>query len=233
MINLHDKGSDLLFPGGAMRFDPQRIATPSESLFDPQNPALAAQPVSAGGRQSAWFVSGGFGAAVLRHYRRGGMMARVSRDRYLWLGGGKTRGFAEYDLLDFMHRRGLPVNRPLAAIYWRTGPTYRASILVERIPGARPLASLVTQAPDETVARAIAAMHDAGVWHADLNAFNILVDPDRKVWLIDFDKGRRITLETRHRQANLLRLRRSLLKVAGPDGLQCWDRIHQAYLRLV
>ena len=233
MTALRETNSDLRFKGGALRFDPERIAAPSESLFDPANPSLQAQPVAAGGRQSAWFVSDGFGSAVLRHYRRGGMMARVSRDRYLWLGRDKTRSFAEFDLLAFMHRQGLPVNRPLAAIYWRHGPAYSASILVERIPGAVPLAAMVTQAPDETIARAIAAMHDAGIWHADLNAFNILVDPSRKAWLIDFDKGRRMSIETRHREANLLRLRRSLVKVAGIEGAQCWERIQQAYLRLV
>ncbi|CFO37336.1 3-deoxy-D-manno-octulosonic-acid kinase [Bordetella pertussis] len=32
------------------------------------------------------------------------------------------------------------------------------------------------------MARAIAAMHRAGVWHADLNAFNILLDPGQDFW---------------------------------------------------
>jgi 3-deoxy-D-manno-octulosonic acid kinase len=80
------------------------------------------------------------------------------------------------------------------------------------------------------VATAIFAMHEAGVWHADLNAYNILLDPQGKAWLIDFDKGRvRPLLSAERRRGNLLRLRRSLVKVAAERGMLWWDELNRAY----
>ena len=60
--------------------------------------------------------------------------------------------------------------------------------------------------------QAIRAVHDAGVWHADLQVKNILVG-DGGIWVIDFDdarQGRPPSAVARAR--NLLRFRRSLDK---------------------
>src|SRR5690606_20834537 len=157
-------------------------------------------PVSAGGRQAAWFVQGDFGQAVSRKYRRGGMAARVTQDRYVWTGPQNTRSFAEFDLLYRMHRRGVPVPAPIAAVYDRQGLFYRAAILMERIPGAVPLALKFEEGHHEAVAEAIFTMHQQDVWHADLNAYNILLDEQNKVWLIDFDKARRQELSIELRE---------------------------------
>ena len=117
-----------------------------------------------------------------------------------------------------LHASGLRVPQPLAAAYWRHGPFYRAALLTQRIPGARPLADLLERAPLPQVAEAICAMHRAGVWHADLNAYNILVDDAGCVWLIDFDRATSGRLDRAGREANLQRLARSLRKVGGEPG---------------
>lgn len=223
---------DHVFDAGAIRYDAGRITHPDVGLFDPSTPASHAVPVSHGGRQAAWFVSGEFGEGVLRHYRRGGLIARVSADRYVWTGAETTRSFAEFELLRGMHQQGLPVPRPFAAVYWRRGPTYRAAILIERLIGVEPLANMLSHGNQPAVAAAIFAMHEAGVWHADLNAYNILLDPAGTVWLIDFDKGRRQLLSLERRQANLLRLRRSLRKVADTQGLAWWEELSIVYAQL-
>lgn len=225
---------DLFFAGGAMRFAPDRIPEPSPALFDPATPGLRATPVGVGGRQAAWYVHGpGLDNAVLRQYRRGGLIARLSHDHYFWAGAGRTRSFAEFDLMHFMAGRGLPVPRPLAAAYWRSGPVYRAALLTECIPQARALAKMLEACNPQRVAGAIYAMHEAGVWHADLNAFNILIDHTGKVWLIDFDRGRRRTMTSGPRTQNLQRLRRSLVKVAGAAGDRYWLAVNQAYTGLM
>lgn len=216
-----------------MRYDASRIAEPGLFLFDPAASQLQASTVGEGGRQAAWFVTGEFGQGVLRHYRRGGLIARFSSNSYIWTGADKTRSFAEFDLLQLMYQRGLAVPRPVAAAYWRQGLTYRAAILVERIPGVRPLAQVLADGRQTAVAQAIFAMHELGVWHSDLNAYNILLDEQDKVWLIDFDKCRVRALSLELRQANLLRLRRSLVKVADTDGMLWWGGLSQAYDALV
>ena len=118
---------------------------------------------------------------------------------------------------------------PLAAGYWRHGLSYRAAILVERIAQVRPLAHVLDEPVWDAAATAIAAMHRLGVWHADLNAYNILLDPRGSAWLIDFDRGRSGGVSAGARRANLLRLRRSLQKVGGEAGLAFWARLDQAY----
>lgn len=220
----------LAWQGAAMLYAPDRVQDPAPALFDPAAYGAAATPVGEGGRNAAWFVHGAAGAAVLRRYRRGGLMARLGRRDYLWLGEPRTRSFAEFGLLHDMWREGLPVPRPLAAGYWRRGAFYGAAILVERIAGARPLVQALDDVGScQAAAAAIARMHRAGVWHADLNAHNVLLDPAGSAWLIDFDRGRRGRLTEAARRANLQRLRRSLVKLAGQRGDEAWHLLDQAY----
>lgn len=205
---------------GAIVFDPARLQQATAALFDPAHHGGQAQPVQAGGRGAAWFVRGAFGDAVLRHYRRGGLAARLSRSTYLWRGESAVRSVAEFRLLSAMHAEGLPVPAPLAAAYWRRGLGYRAALLVERIPAVRALADWLGDAADaapwETIGATLARFHAAGVHHADLNAHNILVDAAGVAWLIDFDRARRRTPGA-WREANLRRLARSLAKLSPGD----------------
>jgi 3-deoxy-D-manno-octulosonic acid kinase len=175
-------------------FDPARVPQADSSLFDPASHGARAQPVAGrGGRGAAWFVDGAFGAAVLRHYRRGGWMARISRDRFVWRGADAARSLCEFALLARLHRLGLPVPAPIAAQARRSGLTYDAALLMARIPGVESFATRVNaqgaSAPWETAGAAIAACHRVGARHADLNANNLLVDAGARAWLIDWDKG--------------------------------------------
>ena len=218
-------------PTGAMLCDP-RLGQADPRLLDPGSYGDRARPVDAGGRQAAWFIEGDGWQGVLRGYRRGGLVARVSRDAYFWQGESRTRSFREYRLLAMMREQGLSVPAPLAAGYWRHGLTYRAAIIVERIPDVRPLAHLLDEPVWDAAATAIAAMHRIGVWHADLNAFNVLIDAQRRAWLIDFDRGTAGGVSESQRRANLLRLRRSLEKVGAERGVALWDRVDQAYRQI-
>uniref|UniRef100_UPI0033419BE1 3-deoxy-D-manno-octulosonic acid kinase n=1 Tax=Castellaniella defragrans TaxID=75697 RepID=UPI0033419BE1 len=236
------QGVVLAFDGGALCVPGPLADQANPSWFDPD--ALGGVPVGEGGRQAAWFVQGPFGQAVLRHYRRGGLRARLGRESYFWLGAARTRSFAEFAVLAHLRAAGVAVPAPLGAAYWRRGLLYRAAILVARIPGARTLAGCLGAAPDaagnvempETpvvdplaVARAIRAMHEAGVSHADLNAHNILLDAQGRVWLIDFDRAVLGVASPGQRRKNLLRLRRSLVKVCGAPGARWWDELYSAY----
>ncbi|RXN83918.1 3-deoxy-D-manno-octulosonic acid kinase [Achromobacter aloeverae] len=214
-----------------MLYDAARISRPGPDLFDPAAYGDRAEAVAAGGRQAAWFVHGEFGEGVLRHYRRGGLVARISDRGYFWLGGDRTRSFMEFRLLESLSAQGLPVPAPVAAAYWRRGLNYEAAIIVERLPDVRPLALLLDREVWDAAAGAVARLHQAGVWHADLNAYNILIDGEGKAWIIDFDRGRQRGASTGARLGNLRRLRRSLEKVGGAQGLAFYDRLAASYRR--
>lgn len=198
--------------------------------FDPLTPFLEALPVTAGGRAAAWFVRTGGFDAVLRHYRRGGVVAKFIQNRYLWTGFTHTRSSQEFDLLLTLWRLGLPVPRPLGAAAWRHGLTYRAALLTQRIPHAQPLAQCVNLETWRRAGIAIADMHRMGVWHADLNAYNVLFDDQAKVWLIDFDRGRLMAFLTPAQRArNLSRLLRSLKKLSLTQHHPYWCALLEGY----
>jgi 3-deoxy-D-manno-octulosonic acid kinase len=197
----------------------------AESLFDPEFWRSRGELLAVtGGRGSAWFIASGTRQWVLRHFRRGGFIARLSQDRYVWTGEGGVRAFAEWRLLDALTERGLPVPQPVAARYQRTGLCYRCDLITQRIVNAEPLSAALARAalPERlwrAVGAAVARLHRAGVDHADLNAHNILLERAGVVKVIDFDRGR-LRAPGTWAPRNLQRLRRSLIKIARdlPSG---------------
>jgi 3-deoxy-D-manno-octulosonic acid kinase len=192
-----------------------------ESLFDPQFWAARGE-VSAtlGGRGSAWFIGSGERQWVLRHSRRGGLLAPITGDRYVWTDEARVRSFAEWRMLELLTARRLPVPKPVAALYRRSGLglIYRCDLITERITSSQPLSAvLATAALPEGVWRAIgtliARLHDAGADHVDLNAHNILCANGGSVSVIDFDRGR-LRPPGAWQQKNLARLQRSLRKIS-------------------
>src|SRR6187549_1269875 len=114
-------------------FDASRLRQADWSTFDHARYADAEPVDGEGGRGSAWFVGTEAGPAVIKHYRRGGVMARISRDAYLWLGRAHVRSLREVTLLGEMHGAGLPVPVPLAAGWRRTGLLYCAALMTLRL----------------------------------------------------------------------------------------------------
>jgi 3-deoxy-D-manno-octulosonic acid kinase len=184
--------------------------------FDPQRHGADALPVGAGGRGAAWYLDGPFGAAVLRFYRRGGLMARLSTEHHLWLGGTRLRCVRELGLLEALRAAGLPVPEPIAAAWWREGPFYRAALLMVRLPVRADLLGLVhadaAQAPWEAVGRTLARFHRSGAHHPDLNAQNLLQGEDGAIAIIDWDRGSLGHRPGRWCEDEIARLERSLLK---------------------
>jgi tRNA A-37 threonylcarbamoyl transferase component Bud32 len=208
---------------GVMLSDPHGLGNEqpaaSEALFDPDFWAVRGElSAVSGGRGSAWFVGSSAHPWVLRHYRRGGLMARISEDRYWWSQEDRVRSFAEWRLLFYLAQRGLNVPKPVAAFYRRDRWTYRCDLITERISQSQTLsAALQAGAPTESTWRAVGAavarLHRHGVDHADLNAHNILLDSTGIVSVIDFDRGQ-LRAPGAWTSRNLARLERSLQKIA-------------------
>ena len=179
-------------------------------------------------------------AAVLRFYRRGGWLARLVRESYV---GSMARPFRELAVTAEARRRGVAAAEVLAARVegWLT---YRGAIVTAEVPEAVPVIEALREATDErrralatAVARVVADMHRAGVFHADLNLTNLVargVPAGPDVTILDFDRARvgRAPLRARARERNLRRLARSLRKLdpagrlAAPDDVAAF---HAAY----
>ena len=80
------------------------------------------------------------GRIVLRHYRRGGLIAKLSRDWFVWTGADATRPFREFRVTRQLHAAGLPVPDVVAARFVRAGLGYRADLATREVVGARTLA---------------------------------------------------------------------------------------------
>jgi 3-deoxy-D-manno-octulosonic acid kinase len=206
-----------------MLYDASRAGNLQADIFDlAQLRQRGLIEAEARGRGTAWFIRMDSRRWVLRHYRRGGLMARISGDRYRFRSEDETRPFTEWQLTYHLYRAGLPVPAPVAARYVRRGDTYSGDIITERLPDTRTLAQAVQEGPQSllawiSVGRCLRLFHDRGVCHADLNARNILLGTapglSTAVWLIDFDRGG-LRKPGWWSDANLVRLRRSLEKIS-------------------
>ncbi|KQX99815.1 3-deoxy-D-manno-octulosonic acid kinase [Rhodanobacter sp. Root480] len=228
--------------GGAIVFDAALSAQVTHDWFAPaywrERDALRVQ---AGGRGGVAVIDTPAGECVLRHYRRGGLVATLMGDRYLWRGAVHTRPFAEFHLLAEIERLGLPGPTPVAARYCRQGAFYTADLITRRIADAHTLAERLAAgqldgALAEAVGTLVARFHREGIWHADLNAHNVMVSGDA-LFLIDFDRGRKRARQAAWQQANLQRLRRSLLKLGAAAGdesafdRELWQPLLRGYRR--
>lgn len=171
-------------------------------------------------RGPVWVFEFGGNTFLLRHYRRGGALSRLMRDRYLWLSRAHTRPAREWRLLGEMHARGLPVPEPAAWRVVRRGSLfYRADLIMVLIRHCETLHQflLERELPEEGWRRLGATLrrfHDCQVWHPDLNVRNVLIDEDGRFHLVDFDRAR-LRQGRSWKARNLRRLRRSLVKQHG------------------
>jgi len=244
----HDGGQRIATADGAVLADPG-LADPSsvERLFDPDHWRARGELFDVTrGRGAAWFIGAAPRQWALRHYRRGGWVARVSVDRYVWTGEGRVRAFAEWRLLAALTRLAMPVPVPIAARYQRHGLWYRCDLITRRIPTAVPLSERLARSPVgesvwHEVGATVARLHAVGADHADLNAHNILIDDAGAVSVIDFDRGRLRspgpgTTPGSWAARNITRLLRSLTKLTatlpgGRFGAGEWQAFLDGYGR--
>jgi 3-deoxy-D-manno-octulosonic acid kinase len=189
------------------------------------------------GRGTVLIVKHGTESWVVRHYHRGGLVARFVADHYLWGGLDRTRSFREWRLLRRLRDAGLPVPNPIAAHVYRTGPIYTADIITTYLPDTRKLSAFISDgaAPEHCwrqIGRMVRSVHAHGVDHPDLTAHNILLDARGSLFLVDFDNAR-VKPPGAWQRAGVERLQRSLRKVALETGTEvdpaAWAEIEAGY----
>lgn len=176
-------------------------------------------------------------AVVLRPYRRGGLIGRLNRSRYLGL---SPRPFRELRTAVSVARAGVPTPEPLgAAVLWDAPGLYRGAFVTRELWGAANLWRFLQQAPAEQRGPACAAaaavvrrLHDAGALHPDLNLQNVLIRRAAtgiEAWLIDLDGVRFTAVTPRHRRAAFARICRSIRKLDPESAvitLACVEAFH-------
>jgi len=192
------------------------------------------------GRATVLFIRIGSDQCVLRHYHRGGAIAKINNDRFLYTGINRTRAVREYRLLEQMQNYNLPVPEPLGARVKTFGATYSCDLLTRTIPNTQTLTNKLSECglpaiQWQSIGAAIRQLHNYNVWHSDLNANNILLDASGKVSIIDFDRCR-IRRDNRWQQNNINRLKRSLDKLTAmkqiPEvSMSSWKALLDGYQR--
>ena len=205
---------------------------------------------TATGRGVVYFFTLGQQQLVLRHYKRGGLVAKISTDKFLFNSIANTRCFEELHVLQYLQEAGVNVPMPVAGRIVRSGLLYSADIITALIEDATELHDILrTHTICSETWKAIGAqlkkMHNAQVFHGDINVKNVLVSKQidtqhmngqnspSTVYLLDFDKCA-IKQGDHWKKANLMRFKRSLIKQTNkleeyhytPDN---WDALLQGY----
>ncbi len=188
------------------------------------------EPLASHGRGHVFRFQLADGAAILRPYRRGGVIRLFVKEAYLFV----NRPRREWDVHVDLYDEGFPVPEPLGVVWERRGFVYRGAFATRWMDGTDILAA-TRERPDDApalltrVGESIRRMHDLGVYHADLQVRNILIrSGDDEPVFIDFDNARRLPhVSGVARARNLLRLRRSCAK--NGIGLDAFAAIQQGY----
>ncbi|HEX6558679.1 MAG TPA: lipopolysaccharide kinase InaA family protein [Longimicrobiales bacterium] len=149
---------------------------------------------------------------VVRHYHRGGAVARLLHDRYLRTGG--SRALRELSVSVAARARGIATPIVIAALEYPDGAFTRYDIATRFISDARDLVSIlfgadaVTDALLDRVVDLIQQIVQRGMMHRDLNLKNILVSTER-AWVIDLD---RCELRATRRTADALAMQRRFMR---------------------
>jgi tRNA A-37 threonylcarbamoyl transferase component Bud32 len=145
-------------------------------------------------------VIDGLGSVVIKTYMRGGIIRYFNKNKYVK--HGKTRGHQEYDLLCRVRTLGIRCPEPLAFAF-KGKRIYQTWLITREIDHHQTLAQL--SLTDMTAAKFLMPeiIHQVSllaanqIHHVDLHPGNIIIQ-DKKVYIIDFDKGYQYTGSASH-----------------------------------
>jgi len=181
---------------------------------------------------------------AVRHYRRGGAIARYLDDRYLV--AGDSRPMRELQASVEARKRGIPTPAVVAGATYSAGLFYRADLATELIPDAESLADLLFGNSESQVdvekalhvaGKVVRKLEDTRVLHPDVNARNILLRVhlgETEAHVIDLDRCNILTQAApgpHHFMRG--RLERSLRRLADRHAVElsdgCWRALRDGF----
>ena len=163
------------------------------------------------------------GPVVVKQYTRGGVIRKFNQTTYLKF--SRYRSQCEFELLKFLDHLGVRVPEPVA--FARRGKFfYQAWLITKEIGHAITLADAVRKEPDTAralmpeLSRQVDILIENQIHHVDLHPGNILVTPENRLYLIDFDKARTTPVNRRRLRGKYVRRwQRAVLKYRLPAFL--------------
>lgn len=190
---------------------------------------------AAGGRGKVYrFPLPDGGEGIVRTYARGGLVRHFIKKTYVM----DNRPLRELDVWCHAQDQKVSVPLPLGVLWVKRGPFYSGAIAT-RYMDSMHLQDCLNASTDtgerldllRRVGQAIRTMHNANINHADLQIRNILIDKNKKVYIIDFDnatlKQGKESFFNDPQSDNLDRLQRSFVKNGFP--LTLFNAIWQGY----
>ncbi|MGD9277973.1 MAG: lipopolysaccharide kinase InaA family protein, partial [Desulfobacterales bacterium] len=146
-----------------------------------------------GGRTSITVVPlEGIGSVVIKHYRRGGIIRHLIKQRYLKC--GKTRCQMEYEQLQKVRSLGINAPEPVAFAY-RGRLFYQCWLVTREIKDHQTLVQISLSNQEQArmvmqeVVKQVTILIKNKILHVDLHPGNAIVDNQNRVYLLDFDKA--------------------------------------------
>ncbi len=188
-----------------------------ESFFDRVAIEKSEEVTTRGGRGNTLLFKKNGQNLVLRHYKRGGLFGKIVKDNFFNFEPHSHRALEEFALLNKMVELGLPVPEPVIAKEIKTLLGIRQDIVIKRLEGYSDLSYIIakrdmTEEEYKTIGKTLKKFFDNNILHTDLNIRNILMNPDGKVSVIDFDKCRQTPLTSTSKEKMIKRLLRSFRK---------------------
>ena len=172
-------------------------------------------------------VMGGRGKAIefeyegkkyfLKHYIRGGFVKKLSYDKYIFNSLSSARSVKEYNFLNNMNSKGLPVPKAAALKVANGRFTYMADLITCKIENEGTLFDFVKNNKMNIdlwnkLSITLEKFCNENVYHSDLNSKNIIIDKDNNIFLLDFDNSY-FFYNKKLFNKSLTRLERSLKKI--------------------
>ena len=181
---------------------------------------------------------------AVRHYRRGGAVARYLDDRYV--AAGDSRPIRELSASVEARKRGVPTPAVVAGATYSAGMFYRADLATELIPDAESLRDLLFGNSDSQIdaekalhvaGKVVRRLEDTRVLHLDVNAGNVLLRvhlAETEAHVIDLDRCNIVTPAApgpHHFMRE--RLERSLRGLADRHAVElsdgCWRALRDGF----